>query len=579
VTLSNTGNQPLTSITIGVSGPFVFSGPCTLSTQLAGSSSCAINVQFAPGAGQVGAQTGVLSVGDITRAQPQTVALSGSGVNAAVLNVNPASLNFSTQSVGVASAPATLTIGNAGGVAAANVGFQISGPAASSFATGASTCTATLANGASCTVQVIFTPIGAGGSAATLTVTSSTLGVQAVTAPLSGSGQAASGLNVSPAQLTFAATVTGTTSAAQTVTVSNTSGSQASLLVLSVSAGFALTQNTCTATLAGGGNCTVGVVFAPTVAGSVTGTLMVTSASIGNIATVALAGAGGAAAAILVTPATVSFPTTGVGLTSSPTTVTVTNAGIAATLSNLALAIPAGFQLVSNTCGSTLGPGLSCTVGVEFAPTTAGAQAGNLTVTSSTVNATPVPLQGTGFDFRANVSGASTQSVEGGQTANYTLVLTPLAGGSWTFSLACGALPADALCVFSPPSETLNSGVVGNAALGVSTGSAIGDANGTAWRGVRRKTPGVWGVVPLVCGLLLLPLGWSRRRGMMKTAGILLLLALMAGGVVSCTVSGGGGSGARSGGAGETPAGTYSIPVIVTSTGVSHTVTVTLIVD
>lgn len=541
---------------------------------MAGHSSCSIGVVFAPA--QVGIQTGVLTVGDITRAQPQTVALSGTGVQQAVLSVNPTSLNFSNQSVGVASAPATLTISNTGGVTAANVGFQITGAAASSFATGTNTCSATLASGSSCAVQVIFTPTGAGGSAATLTVTSSTLGVKAVTVQLNGSAQAASGLNINPAQLTFAPAVAGTTSAAQTVTVSNTSSSQASQLLLSVSAGFALTQNTCTATLAGGGSCTVGVVFAPTAAGSVTGTLIVTSASIGNAATVELTGTGAVSAGIQVTPATISFPTTGVGLTSNATTVTVTNVGIVTTLSNLALAVPAGFQLVSNTCAATLGPGLSCTAGVEFAPTVVGAQTGNLAATSTTAASVSVPLQGTGFDFTVAVSGSNIQTVAGGQIASYTLVLTPLGGGSETFALACGSLPTDAVCVFNPPGETLNSGVVGNVMVRVSTGSSTATSSG----GVRNKTPGAWGVVPLVCGLLLLPLGWRGKRRMMKTTGLLFLLAFLAGGVVSCTISGGGGgTGPGSGGSGQTPAGTYPIPVTITSQGVSHSVTVTLVVD
>jgi centrosomal CEP192-like protein/HYDIN/CFA65/VesB family protein/ASPM-SPD-2-Hydin domain-containing protein len=584
VTLTNTGDLALTSIAISVSAGFQSSNNC--GTQLAAHSACSISVVFAPV--QVGSQTGVLSVGDITRAQPQTVALSGSGVQAAVLAVNPTSLSFSTQSVGVASAPATLTISDTGGVAAANVGFQITGTAASSFATGSSTCTATLTSGGNCAVQVTFTPNGAGGSAATLTVTSSTLGVKPVTVQLNGLGHAASGLNVSPAQLTFAATLTGTSSAAQTVTVSNTSSNQASQLLLSISAGFALTQNTCMATLAGGGSCTVGVVFAPIAAGTVTGALSVTSASIGNAATVELTGAGAVAAGIQVTPETVSFPTTGVGLTSNPSTVTLINAGIVTALSNLALAVPAGFQLVSNTCAATLGPGLSCTAGVEFVPTVAGAQTGNLTVTSTTVNTTLVPLQGTGFDFTVGVLGANVQAVEGGQVANFTLVLTPVNLGSGTFALTCGALPTDALCVFSPAGETLNSGATGNVTVGVSTGSAAGSATGiakgSAWEGGRHKARGVWGAVPLVCGLLLLPLGWRRGRRMTKMAGLVamlvLLLALLAGGVVSCTVSGGGGSsGPGSGVAGQTPEGTYSIPVIVTSTGVSHSVTVTLIVD
>jgi hypothetical protein len=66
---------------------------------------------------------------------------------------------------------------------------------------------------------------------------------------------------------------------------------------------------------------------------------------------------------------------------------------------------------------------------------------------------------------------------------------------------------------------------------------------------------------------------------MIRTAGFVVLLAFLVGGVVSCTISGGGGSTGPGSGGGKTPAGTYSIPVTVTSMGVSHSVTVTLVVD
>jgi hypothetical protein len=62
----------------------------------------------------------------------------------------------------------------------------------------------------------------------------------------------------------------------------------------------------------------------------------------------------------------------------------------------------------------------------------------------------------------------------------------------------------------------------------------------------------------------------------------LSLLVFLIGSVASCTSSGGGtggGSGPGSGGTGLTPAGTYSVPLTVTSTGVAHSVTVTLTVD
>ena len=564
VVLTNSGDMPLTSIAVSVSGPFQTSNTC--GTQLAGGAACTIEVIFAPT--QIGSQAGVLTVSDALRTQ--TVALAGTGAQPAALSVNPASLTFGSQSVGASSAPMILTIGNTGGVAAANVGFQISGASAGSFSTGTTTCAATLIAGSNCTVQVIFTPIAAGENSATLTVSSATSGVMPATVPLSGAGNAVSGLNVSPAELTFAATLVGSSSAAQMVTVSNTSSAQASQLSLTVTNGFALTQNACAGSLAAGASCTVEVLFDPTATGTATGTLTVSSPSVGNVAVVELGGTGAVAAAIQVTPATIlPFATTGVGQTSSPVTVTVTNTGIATALSNLAVAVPAGFQLVNDTCAATLGPGMSCTVGVEFAPTAAGSLMGNLTVTSSSAaDAVSIPLQGMGFDFTVTVSGSNVQSVAEGLTADYSLILTPANGSSGTFTFACGVLPANAACSFSGASQVVSSGATGNLTVAVSTGSSTA--------GSQAQRPGAWGFLPVVCGLLLLPLGRKRRRKVWLTA---LLLAMMAGGASSCIVSGGGTGGGGGNIPGTTPTGTYSIQVTVTSNGLSHSIPVTLTVD
>ena len=360
VEITNSGDLPLTSIAVSASAQFQSANNCT--TQLAAHSSCTVSVVFAPA--QVGVQTGALTVSDLMRTQ--TVALSGIGVLPAKLTASPTSLAFASQSLGVASAPLTLTISNTGGISAANPGFQISGPGAASFATGTTTCGAALASGGSCSVQVIFTPVATGGSQATLTISSSTNGVTPVEVPLGGSSQAASGLNATPAQLVFAATLVGATSNSLAVAVSNTGPIAAGQLAVTVSGPFTMTQNTCGAALAAGANCTVEVAFAPTSTGVANGTLAVSSPAIANAANVLLSGTGTVAAGLQVNPTSINFTTTGVGQASSATVVTVTNSGSSAALNGLALAVPAGFQLVNNTCTATLAPGLSCTVGVEL---------------------------------------------------------------------------------------------------------------------------------------------------------------------------------------------------------------------
>jgi hypothetical protein len=558
--LMNTGEMILTGIAIKASGPFTESDTC--GTQLPGGASCAISVIFAPT--QLGSQTGTLTVADALRTQ--TVALSGTGVQPAAFGVSPSSLNFAAQQVGAAGSSLALTVTNTGGAPMANVGFQITGQAAGSFSIGTTTCGATLASGASCAVQVIFSPAATGGSAATLTVTSSTSGVAPVTVALNGTGQVWSGLNVSPAQLTFAVTAVGQTSAAQTVTVTNTSNASFAAPAFAPTAQFSVTQNTCNASLAAGASCTAGVVFQPSAVGAASGTLGVSSASVATPATVLLSGTGAVGAAIQVSPTAIVFATTAPNAIGSPTMVTVTNTGMSASLTSMALAVSAGFQIVNNTCPASLAPGQSCTAGIEFAPTSAGAQTGSLTVTSSAAATASVPLSGMSLDFTLTVVGSSSQTVAAGQTASYTLAITPLNGSGGTFTFACGTLPANALCLFNPATETLN-GATGNVTVEISTTKST----------AQLEYPPAWRVLPLVCGLVLLPFGWRRRRKILLLAALLLVLA---GGVSSCTSSGGGsgGSGGQGGSSG-TPAGTYSIPVSAAAAGVQHSVTLTLTVD
>lgn len=564
VQLTNSGDVPLTSISATASTGFQIAGNnCT--TQLTGHASCAISVAFAPA--QPGAQSGTLTVSDALRTQ--TVALSGAGLAPPVIAISPSSLNFALQQPGAVSAPQTVTVKNNGGAAMANVGFQISGAGASSFSVGASTCGATLAAGASCMAQVTFTPAATGGIAATLTISSSTLGVSPATIPLNGTAQLATGLSASPAQMAFAAVNPGQTTAAQTVTVTNTTGYELDSLSLTASAQFVLTQNTCTGALGAGAQCTAAVAFSPATSAAASGTLTISSPSVGTPASVALIGSGG----IQIAPASITFPATGVGTVSSPTTVTVTNLSATDAVNNLALAVPAGFQVVANTCGTTLAAQESCTAGIEFAPGSAGRQAGNLLVTTSTLQAAPVALAGMGFDFTAAIAGSSSQTVAAGQTASYTLSLSSLNGSQGTLSFSCGSLPARALCVFNPPTESLVAGAPGNVAVSISTGQATAATHVPA---------GPWRALPLLCSLILLPLAGRRRRALLLVA---LLAVLLCFGASACTSSGGGGSiggggtGGQGGGSGTTPTGTYSIDLTASSLGVQHTVTVKLTVD
>src|SRR5580692_9075376 len=98
-------------------------------------------------------------------------------------------------------------------------------------------------------------------------------------------------LTATPASLSFGDVASGSTSAAQAVTVSNPGSSAVSVSSVGVSGPFSQ-SNTCGTSIAAGGTCTVSVKFAPTSGGSQTGTLTVATSAPGGPLTVALSGTG-----------------------------------------------------------------------------------------------------------------------------------------------------------------------------------------------------------------------------------------------------------------------------------------------
>jgi hypothetical protein len=586
VTVTNTGGVNLTGISVSVSptsgtnyaADFQVNNSCTA---ILGPNhlSCAISVQFNPSV--VGLETATLTISSSASDSPKTVSLSGTGLQPPTLGVSPLSLSFTGQTVGQASTPQTVTVTNTGGAPLNNIGFQINTISGGAFSCIPSSCSAiscpSLASGASCAVQIIFTPAAAGGSSASLVISSSNSTPNQVTVPLNGGGVTAAGLNVSPSQLTFPLVASGQTSSPQTVTLTNNGGSAISSLTIAATAPFGVVSNNCSSTLAAGATCTTGVNFAPSVNGKFTGTLTIASSSLAASASVALSGTGGVPGSVSFQPSQLSFTQTGVGQTSGVSTVTITNPDAVTSLTNLALAVTTGFQLASTTCPTTppatLGPGASCTVDIKFTPSAAGAQSGTLTVSDSAATAgTALALSGTGFDFSICFGSSitpcvttSSQSVANGGIADYALTIEPLGGTAASFTLQCGTLPSNASCAFSPSSPTPSSTAPVYETVKIATGGST----------ARLKRPFGWPALPLFCGLAYLPLALRRRR---RVLAMILLLAVLAGGVSSCSSSGGGSSTGTGTGTGTTPE-SYSIVVTASSNGVSHPITLTLIVD
>jgi trimeric autotransporter adhesin len=388
VTIKNSGTATLnlTSETItGTNATSFIKSATTCATTLAAAATCTVSVEFKPAA--AGALTASLSIADNATGSPQAVALTGTGTAPAV-TLTPNSLSFAATTVGSTTAAQVVTIKNSGTATLNLTSETITGTNSTSFIKSATTCGTTLAAAGTCTVSVEFKPAAAGPLTASLSIADNATGSpQAVT--LTGTGVAAAPVvSLTPASIAFPASIVGTTSTAQLVTLKNTG--TAALTISSIALGGTnptsfVEIGTCATSLAAGASCSLYVSFKPASAAALSATLSITDNAIGSPHHVTLTGTGTAAPTIKLSATSITFPTTLHGTTSAASTLTLTNSGTSTmTFNSIALAgiNPTDFVEL-NTCGATLAPAGTCNVYVAFKPAAAGSFTATVVITDN----------------------------------------------------------------------------------------------------------------------------------------------------------------------------------------------------
>ena len=393
ITLNNSGDASLTISSVTATGDFSASNGCGASIPVGGS--CQVSVTFAPTVLGTRTSSVIINSNSTTQIAPITVTGNGIGPNP-VFSVS--SLTFAPQFVGTTSAPQSVTLTNSGTMAFTNVIFSLGGDY-----TETNNCSTSLAIGASCTINVTFRPSVTGTRQANMVVTGNLFGSLGPSLNLSGTGENLQ-VTASPASVAFASAALATTSGAQAVTFTNTGDLAVAITAITINSDFAQT-NTCGASLAPGGSCTVNVTFTPTLRGTRTGTLSFTSSSPGNPPAVLLSGTGQATLAT-VSPASLSFAAAPLNSTSAAHAVTFTNSGdLPATITGVSIS---GDFAQTNTCPASLAVGANCTVNVTFAPTARGIRTGSVTLQGNFTSPAPVVnVAGTGQAFAASISPAS----------------------------------------------------------------------------------------------------------------------------------------------------------------------------
>ncbi len=404
-TVTNVGTESIDFNSIAATTGFTETDNCSDGLNPSGSdgSSCTIQVVFAPTAS--GAATGMLTVTytavGSTTAQTVKSTLTGTATGGTTtITVAPASLSFGSQVVNTTSAAQAITVTNTG-----TTSVTITSVTAPAGFAQTNNCAALPAS-TTCTINVTFTPTAAQAYSGNVMITDTATGSPQLVA-VSGTGTAATGtITVSPSSLTFTQVI-GSTSPAQTVTITNTGTTSVTVSNVSVPATFAQT-NDCS-TIAASHTCTINVTFTPTSTEPISGNLMIADTASGSPHTVALTGTG------VNSPIVISIPSGG---------------------SNTATSVPGGTAfyglIITAVPGFTGTVQLSCTPSSPTITCAAVPSSITLSASGSTEVAFAIQTYCTGTTTNTGSIPALPGGFGGGMALS--MITLSLAGATWTFN-------------------------------------------------------------------------------------------------------------------------------------------------
>ncbi len=557
ITVTNSGNAPLTVSSVVATGDFTETDTCTSAT-IASGLTCSVQVRFLPTA--TGRRYGLLTVyGNVAGGQASTT-LSGTATPPAAVILNPIDIVFPATNVNATSLAQNLTISNTGGTTTSLQTPIVSG---AGFRISVNTCTSTLLPDTGCTVAITFTPTASGVSSGSFTISD---GVGTQTASLIGTGVTPATDALSATSLAFAAQKLTSVSSPQQITLTNAGDVALTLISAQTTSTDFTVTNACGASLNPHSTCAIDVAFQPQSIGHIAAQF--TIADVYRTQTVALSGTGLAPPGVSLSPLyNLTFPLTGVGQTATPQTVTLTNnGGLPLNLTSTVLTGDFSILAGSDTCGVTLAPANACTLQIVLAPTVGGTRTGTLTITDSAPNSPQVlHLRGNAVDFALTPDGDTTVTISSGQNAVFPLLFTSSTANTTSFT--CSGAPLNATCNVTPASvgQTGATTISVTVLTGTLTASLAPPPHSS-------RNPTLWLAAFLPLGLLTL------RRNRLLSLLLLCCLLLPTGCGTGRQLPSSGSTGGSTGQTAVTPAGTYAIVVSAISGGLTRTIALTLVV-
>ena len=239
-----------------------------------------------------------------------------------------------------------------------------------------------------------------------------------------GGGQPA--VTLTPAKLTFATQVVGTTAKAKTINVANTGTAALTITSIAISGTNAadFSESSTCSVVNPGASCTVSMKFTPANDGNRSATLTLTDNAGSGTQTVPLAGVG---TFLSVTPDPIAFPSQLLNTTSAKTTITLQNVNptTSVTISDVELTgTDAGDFTQNNSC-SVIPANGTCTFTMTFMPAAVGKRAATLKITDNAGGSPQkIKVSGLGTYVTLSPSPVGFGTVAVGTTSSATVTLT-----------------------------------------------------------------------------------------------------------------------------------------------------------